>query len=226
MWLERGAAIAAGLAAAACGDVPTPEPQAQQEDLILPQAAMPVRYEDDTVHRQDADFAATGLRVLSPDFAVVDMAVRTQEAFMIERGGAVLDFVATTDGQTVLEEQFVLTADTGFSHPSIQAMDAPGYAVRTFRLAEGDQQRMLAVRTQLAEMRAQTPGRNQLELGAGIYGCLASGFDAPEALNLLVALRITPDGSFHPIVEEEAMKTAGTPLADVFWTPCEEKLAH
>ncbi|MEO0467435.1 MAG: hypothetical protein AAF216_12910 [Pseudomonadota bacterium] len=228
MWLEKGAAIAAGLAIAGCGDSSDLPDHTTNREPILPPAATPVRFEDDKTYRQDADFASggSGLQVLSPDFAVVDMAVRTQDAFQIEADGAVLDFAASTEGRLVLEERFTLVAETGLDHPRLEAMAAPGFAVRTFRLADADHERMLEVRRKLAEMRSETPGRNELSLGAGIYGCLAVGHDAPDDLNLLVALRITPDGDFHPIAQEEAMKTAGTPLADVFWTPCEENLAN
>jgi len=226
MWLERGAALATGMFTVACGD-PSPGSQGPPPgELILPPAALPVQYEARQTQSRDADYSSTGLRVLSPDFAVVDMAVRTQDAFQIRDGGAVLDFMASTDGVIVFEERFVLAAEPSFSHTSIDELAAPGFAVWTFRLAEVDRQRMLEVRTQLAEMRTQSPGRNQLDLGAGIYGCLAPGFDPPDALNLLVALRITPDGAFHPIMQEEALKTAGTPLADLFWTPCEEDVSN
>lgn len=226
MWRFKSAAMAIGLIIVGCGEGSSPAREQVPGELILPPDATPANFTEDNGHRQNMDYAAPGLRVLSSDFAVVDMAVRTQSAFQIKSGGAILELLASTQGHVLVEEDFVLKADTNFSHPTINALEQSGHTVSVFRLADVDQQRMLAVRNQLAEMRAETPGQNELQLGAAIDGCLMPGSAPPESLDMLVALRITPDGDFHPILEETANEAEGTPLSTLFWTPCEENLAN
>lgn len=226
MWRFKFAVVALSLVCAGCGEGSAPTSEPVPGELILPPDATPANFTEDNSHNQDTDYAAPGLRVLGSDFAVVDMAVRTQSAFQIKSGGAILELVASTQGNVLVEENFVLIADGGFSHPTINALEQSGHTVSVFRLADVDQQRMLAVRTQLADMRAETPGQNELQLGAAIDGCLMTGSEPPDSLDMLVALRIAPDGDFLSILEETAERATDTPLSSLFWTPCEENLSN
>lgn len=170
-----------------------------------------------------ADAAVAELQALSEEFAVVEMAARTQEAFRVDET-AVLIVQAYDDARQLrVDETFDLEDRGGIESAVLEANAQPGFAMHTFTLAEGDAPRMLALRQTLGAMKAASPGDNELSLNAYVSGCLKDPENRPEALKLSVFLRIRPDRDFFPFFSEQVLPASGPAYATSFWTPCEEK---
>ncbi|MCI4643449.1 MAG: hypothetical protein MRY64_01565 [Hyphomonadaceae bacterium] len=176
-----------------------------------------------TVDFEDtADAAVSELQGLSEEFAVVEMAARTQDAFRVNRS-AVFTVQAYDDQREMrVNESFDLKNMDRTDSPVLTAHEAPGFVIHTFTLAEDDASRILAVRQTLSRMKTAAPGENELSLNAYVTGCLKDPNNRPEDLKLSVFLRIRPDGDFFPFFSEQVLPASGPAYAASFWTPCEE----
>ena len=210
--------LAWGLAAAltACGGSEAPETANSEADrdggnLMLAD------------FEETAEAAVTELQSLSEEFAVVQMAARTQDAFRMNDGAIFTVQAYDHERELRVDERFDLEHTVATGSPVLAAHDTAGFAMQTFTLADSDRPRILAVRQTLANMKAAAPGENQLSLNAVVSGCLKDPANKPEDLKLSVFLKIRPDGDFFPFFSEQVLPSGGPGYAASFWTPCEEK---
>ncbi|MEM9738757.1 MAG: hypothetical protein AAF829_02740 [Pseudomonadota bacterium] len=204
-----GLAMALALTQAACGNSSSPEASADHRELSL---------------EESAEITAERLQALGEDFAVVEVAARTQEAFRISPHDARLMIsAADPNGVPMLDETFLLRPDRQIDSAYLRAETKSGYAISTFSLADDDADRILAVRQQLAELKAAAPGQNELNINAYVAGCLQAGYETPGALHLTFFLRIRPNEDFFPLFNEMELPNTGQDFQSGFWTPCSEK---
>ena len=211
------ACIAVGLVG--CGVQEDSNPAEASAPLIETSDLRPAS--DDTELEAAAEATADALQSLGDDFAVLELAARTQTAFQLRDNGAEVELRAIApDGRVAVEETFVLLATEPAQSAMLDTQAREGHAIRRFELDPADTARMRDVRRTLAELKASAPGQNQLGLNAVVHGCLAEGHEAPDALNLAIYLKTRPDEDFFPFVQEQALTMDDTPFAEQFWTPC------
>ena len=170
-----------------------------------------------------AEAAVAELQGLSEEFAVVELAARTQDAFEMDQSAVFIVQAYDHTRALRVDERFDLEPVSTPQSATLSAEAAPGFAMQAFALSEEDTPRILAVRQTLAGMKAAAPGGNQLSLNAFVTGCLKDPADKPAELKLSVFLKIRPDSDFFPFFSEQVLPASGPAFATSFWTPCEEK---
>ncbi|MEL6567837.1 MAG: hypothetical protein AAFQ22_05415 [Pseudomonadota bacterium] len=202
-------ALAMALSPIACGDTNSPAAVADSEALSL---------------EESAELTTQRLQALGEEFAVVEVAARVQDAFLVAPHEARLIISAADPGGVpVLDETFLLRPDRQIDSAFLQAETKPGFTMSTFSLAEEDAARILEVRQRLADLKAAAPGQNELNLNAYVTGCLQAGYETPDALRLTFFLRIRPEEDFFPLFNEMELPNTGQDFQSGFWTPCDEK---
>lgn len=209
--------LAMGLAMglAACGAAEDSPPE--QAAVEIPDGLVRADFSD------TAEAAIAELQGLSEEFAVVEMAARTQDAFEMDESAVFIVQAYDHTRQLRVDERFDLERVSAPDSEMLSEQDTPGFAMQAFTLAEADTPRILAVRHTLADMKAAAPGENQLSLNAFVTGCLKDPDDKPAELKLSVFLKIRPDSDFFPFFSEQVLPANGPAYATSFWTPCEEK---
>ena len=173
---------------------------------------------------ESAEIAAERVQALGEEFAVVEVAARTQSAFRVAPHEARLMISATDpEGIPVLDETFRLRPDGGIESAYLRAQTRTGYSMSTFSLAEEDGGRMLQLRQRLAALKAAAPGQNELNINAYVSGCLKEGYETPDVLRLTFFLRIRPNEEFFPLLSEMELPNTGRDFQSGFWNPCGEK---
>lgn len=204
-----GTGLALALALVACGDTGPPEAAADAPAMSI---------------EETAERTAERLQALGEEFAVVEVAARTQSAFRVAPDEARLMIsAADPEGVPVLDETFRLRPDDGIESAYLRAETRTGYSMSTFSLAEEDSGRMLQLRQRLAALKAAAPGENELSINAYVSGCLQEGFETPDALRLTFFLRIRPNEEFFPLLSEMELPNTGRDFQSGFWNPCGEK---
>jgi hypothetical protein len=211
----RYLAMCLAIGLAACGGAGN-EPR-QQAPVEIPDGLVRADFND------TAEAAVAELQGLSEEFSVVELAARTQDEFEMDEGAVFIVQAFDHTRALRVDERFDLEPVSAPGSAMLSEHDAPGFAMQAFALSEEDTQRILAVRQTLADMKAATPGENQLALNAIVTGCLKDPDEKPEDLKLSVFLKIRPDSDFFPFFSEQVLPASGPAYATSFWTPCEEK---
>lgn len=162
--------------------------------------------------------------VLDPsalDLSQIALAMRIPSVFVAREDGAYLQINVTNPRLGVdIAEEFALlkTADTGSAFLAGQAKE--GYTVWTYGTRPEDADRLRALSAELARLKAEAPGENELSFGAIAPGCWDEAAPTPASLKRTMYLRISPETDFELFVPEQEIGQGEMPGNESYWAAC------
>lgn len=163
--------------------------------------------------------------VLDPsalDLSDIAIAMRIPSAFVARDEGAYLQIYVLSPRLGVeIEEEFPLVLAEGVASAFLAAEAKPGFSIWAYETRPEDAARLTAISTELARLKAEAPGENELSFGAVAPGCWNETERTPESLRRTLYLRVVPEADFELFVPEQEIGQGDLPGHESFWAPCE-----
>jgi hypothetical protein len=156
------------------------------------------------------------------DLSKIALAMRIPSAFRADDDGAALQINLTSPRLGVdIAETFplVITADVESQFLTSQLKD--GFSIWTFGTRAEDSARLAALSAQVARLKVEAPGENELTFGALASGCWAEPEETPGSLARTLYIRVMPEDDFQVFVPEQVLAEADPAGIETFWGACE-----
>jgi len=140
------------------------------------------------------------------DLSEIALAMRIPSAFRADDDGAALQIKLTSPRLGVeIAETFplVITADVESLFLTRPLKD--GFSIWTFGTRAEDSARLAALSAQVARLRVEAPGENELTFGALASGCWAEPEETPGSLARTLYIRVMPEDDFQVFVPEQVL---------------------
>ena len=200
----------AALLLAACSpptEKPTPEaPLPVEESSPMTETAPPVPTLDPT----------------QLDLSKIALAMRIPSAFRAYDDGAYLQINVISPRLGVdLAEAFPLVTSEGFDSQFLATENKDGFTIWTYATRPEDAARLAALSAELARLKAEAPGENELNFGAVAPGCWNEPEQTPGSLARTLYIRVMPEEDFQVFVPEQVLTEGDLPGIESFWGACE-----
>jgi len=184
-----------------------------------PEAPLPV--EESSVMTETAPPVPT-LDPTQLDLSKIALAMRIPSAFRAYDDGAYLQINVISPRLGVdLAEAFPLVTFEGFDSQILATENKDGFTIWTYATRPEDAARLAALSAELARLKAEAPGENELNFGAVAPGCWNEPEQTPGSLARTLYIRVMPEEDFQVFVPEQVLTERDLPGIESFWGACE-----
>ena len=205
------AAAAAALLLSACS------PKAE-----TPAADAPLPLDESTSAAMEAEPEA----VLDPgalDLSKIALAMRIPSTFRAYEEGAYLQINVINPRLGIdIAENFPLVQTPETSSAVLASEAKDGFTVWTYGTKAEDTARLAALSAELARLKREAPGENELAFGAVAPGCWNEPEQTPGSLARTLYIRLSPEEDFIVLVPEEVVSQGVVPGTESFWGACKD----
>lgn len=171
---------------------------------------------------EDADAATPLLDPTALDFSRIALAMRIPTAFQAREEGAMLQINVTNERLGVnVAEEFPLVQTSEVTSPFLASEAREGYRIWTYGTRPEDGPLLQAISAELARLKREAPGENELSFGAVAPGCWNEASQTPESLRRTLYIRVSPEADFELFVPEQEVGKGELPGLESFWGACE-----
>jgi len=189
-------------------------------DPAAPEAALPV---EETSGLADQPAPAPPVDPTELDLSKIALAMRIPSAFRADDEGARLQINVVSPRLGVnIAETFPLVATSDTASPFLAGEAKEGFAVWTYGTRPEDAARLAALSAELARLKAEAPGENELTFGAVAPGCWNEPEQTPGSLARTLYIRVMPEEDFQIFVPEQVLTAGDLPGIESFWGACAE----
>jgi len=184
-----------------------------------PEAPLPV--EESSVMTETPPPAPT-LDPTQLDLSKIALAMRIPSTFRAYDDGAYLQINVISPRLGVdLAESFPLVTSEGFDSQFLATENKDGFTIWTYATRPEDAARLAALSAELARLKAEAPGENELNFGAVAPGCWNEPEQTPGSLARTLYIRVMPEEDFQVFVPEQVLTEGALPGIETFWGACE-----
>lgn len=170
----------------------------------------------------DAEAATPLLDPTALDFSRIALAMRIPTAFEAREEGALLQINVTNQRLGIdLAEEFPLVQTRDVTSPFLAAEAREGYRIWTYGTRPEDGPLLQAISAELARLKREAPGENELSFGAVAPGCWNEASQTPESLRRTLYIRVSPEADFELFVPEQEVGKGDLPGLESFWGACD-----
>lgn len=171
---------------------------------------------------EDAEAATPLLDPTALDFSRIALAMRIPTAFEAREEGALLQINVTNQRLGIdLAEEFPLVQTRDVTSPFLAAEAREGYRIWTYGTRPEDGPLLQAISAELARLKREAPGENELSFGAVAPGCWNEASQTPESLRRTLYIRVSPEADFELFVPEQEVGKGDLPGLESFWGACD-----
>ncbi|ABI78257.1 putative lipoprotein [Hyphomonas neptunium ATCC 15444] len=204
--------IAASALLAAC----SPSPPAEEGETLQAELTSPVETAEDAAEGASPTVDPTAL-----DFSRIALAMRIPAAFEAGEDGAYLQINVTNPRLSVdISEEFPLVQTREVTSPFLEAEAREGFRIWTYGTHSEDGPRLQAISGELARLKREAPGENELSFGAIAPGCWNEASQTPTSLKRTLYIRVSPEADFELFVPEQEIAQGDIPGTESFWAAC------
>nr|WP_290916833.1 hypothetical protein [Hyphomonas sp. 34-62-18] len=208
--------VAASAMLVACSPS-APAEKAEEGETLQAELTTPVEA------AEDAEAATPLLDPTALDFSRIALAMRIPTAFQAREEGATLQINVTNERLGVnVAEEFPLVQTSEVSSPFLASEAREGYRIWTYGTRPEDGPLLQAISAELARLKREAPGENELSFGAIAPGCWNETSQTPESLRRTLYIRVSPDADFELFVPEQEVGKGELPGLESFWAACED----
>lgn len=183
-----------------------------------PEAPLPV--EETSVMTETAPPVPT-LDPTQLDLSKIALAMRIPSTFRAYDDGAYLQINVTSPRLGVnIAESFPLVTSEGFDSQFLATENKDGFTIWTYATRPEDAARLAALSAELARLKAEAPGENELNFGAVAPGCWNEPEQTPGSLARTLYIRVMPEEDFQVFVPEQVLTEGDLPGIESFWGAC------
>ncbi|PKP80588.1 MAG: hypothetical protein CVT79_15020 [Alphaproteobacteria bacterium HGW-Alphaproteobacteria-18] len=204
------------IAASACLAACSPSAPVEEGETLQAQLTSPVEAASD-----EADTASAAIDPSALDFSRIALAMRIPAAFEARQEGAYLHINVTNERLGVdLSEEFPLIQTSEVTSPFLDAEAREGFRIWTYGMRPEDGPLLQAISGELARLKREAPGENELNLGATAPGCWNEASQSPGSLKRTLYIRVSPEADFELFVPEQDIGQGELPGMESFWAAC------
>ncbi|MFN4185959.1 MAG: hypothetical protein ACK4M6_14370 [Hyphomonas sp.] len=204
--------IAASALLAAC----SPSPPVEEGETLQAELTSPL----ESVQEAAGD-AAPMIDPTALDLSRIALAMRIPAAFEAREDGAYLQINVTNPRLGVdIAEDFPLVQTSEVTSPFLAAEVREGYRIWTYGTRNEDGPLLQAISGELARLKREAPGENELSFGAIAPGCWKEAAQTPASLKRTLYIRVSPEADFELFVPEEEIGQGDMAGIDSFWAAC------
>lgn len=204
------AALAAALLLAAC----SPKPETPAGDTLPIDESKPATMEPEPA------------AVLDPgalDLSKIALAMRIPSTFRANAEGAYLQINVINPRLGVdIAESFALVQTQETGSPALAREAKDGFTIWTYGMRPEDAEILGALSAELARLKREAPGENELAFGAIAPGCWNEKEQTPGSLARTLYIRVVPEQDFQVLVPEEVVSQGWIAGTESFWGACKE----
>lgn len=155
------------------------------------------------------------------DLSRIALAMRIPAAFEAREDGAYLQINVTNPRLGInLSEEFPLVQTGEVTSPFLAAEAREGYRIWTYGTRSEDGPLLQAISGELARLKREAPGENELSFGAIAPGCWNEATQTPDSLRRTLYIRVTPEADFELFVPEQEITQGDIAGMESFWAAC------
>lgn len=212
--MMRYLVIAVSALAAAC----SPSPPAEEGETLQAELTSPVEVAEEA----SAD-AAPALDPAALDLSGIALAMRIPAVFDAREEGALLFINVTNPRLDVnIAEEFPLRQTSDVQSAFLDGEAREGFRIWTYATRPEDAPALQAISGELARLKAEAPGENELSFGAIAPGCWNEPSQTATSLKRTLYLRVSPETDFQLFIPEQELTKESMRDTDNFWAPCNE----
>jgi hypothetical protein len=157
------------------------------------------------------------------DLSQIALAMRIPSAFRAYDDGAALQINLISPRLGVdIAENFPLVITRDVESPFLTSELKDGFSIWTFGTRAEDSTRLAALSAEVARLKVEAPGENELTFGALAPGCWAEPEQTPGSLARTLYIRVVPTDDFQVFVPEQVLAEGDIPGIETYWGACEE----
>lgn len=185
-----------------------------------PPTEPPLQLEEPGV-RADAGDPQPNVDPTQLDLSKIALAMRIPSTFRAYDDGAYLQINVISPRLGVdLAEAFPLVSSEGFDSQFLATENKDGFTIWTYATRPEDAGRLAALSAELARLKAEAPGENELTFGAIAPGCWNEPEQTPGSLARTLYIRVMPEEDFQVFVPEQVLTEGDLPGIETFWGAC------
>lgn len=188
-----------------------------------PEAAEPLTIESpEPPQASEEDFEAP----LDPgalDLSRIALAMRIPSTFRAYEEGAYLQINVISPRLGIdYAENFPLEQTAGTESAFLKSEARDGYTIWTYGPKAENADMLMALSAELARLKREAPGENELSFGVIAPGCWNEPEQTPGSLARTLYIRVVPEEDFMVLVPEQVVAQGQVPGTESFWGACSE----
>ncbi len=157
------------------------------------------------------------------DLSKIALAMRIPSTFRAYDDGAYLQINLINPRLGVdIAEEFALDAKEGSDSPFLASEAREGFTMWSYATMPEDAERLRALSLEVARLKQEAPGENELTFGAVAPGCWNEPEATPTSLARTLYIRVLPEEDFQVFVPELELTKDAIPGIESFWGACAE----
>jgi hypothetical protein len=164
--------------------------------------------------------------VLDPgalDLSKIALAMRIPSTFRAYEEGAYLQINVINPRLGIdIAENFALVQTPETSSAVLASEAKDGFTVWTYGTKAEDTARLAGLSAELARLKREAPGENELAFGAVAPGCWNEPEQTPGSLARTLYIRLSPEEDFIVLVPEQVVSQGAVPGTESFWGACKD----
>jgi hypothetical protein len=164
--------------------------------------------------------------VLDPgalDLSKIALAMRIPSTFRAYEEGAYLQINVINPRLGIdIAENFALVQTPETSSAVLASEAKDGFTVWTYGTKAEDTARLAELSAELARLKREAPGENELAFGAVAPGCWNEPEQTPGSLARTLYIRLSPEEDFIVLVPEQVVSQGAVPGTESFWGACKD----
>lgn len=156
------------------------------------------------------------------DLSKIALAMRIPSSFRAYDDGAHLQINLINPSLGIdIAESFALQSFTGTgASPFLESELKDGFSMWTYATVPEDAERLRALSLEVARLKVESPGNNELTFGAVAPGCWNEKEATPTSLARTLYIRVLPEEDFQVFVPELNLTKDQLPGIESFWAAC------
>lgn len=156
------------------------------------------------------------------DLSKISLAMRIPSTFRARSDGALLQINVINPRLGVdIAETFALVATSESGSPFLAREARDGFTIWTYGTKPEDAQRLATLSAELARLKREAPGENELAFGAVAPGCWNEPEQTPGSLARTLYIRLVPEEDYQVLVPEQVVAQGAVPGTESFWGACQ-----
>ena len=157
------------------------------------------------------------------DLSRIALAMRIPSSFQAYDDGAYLQINLISPRLGVdIAETFPLVSTSDVESPFLTSEARPDFTIWTYGTKPEDAARLAALSAEVARLKVEAPGENELTFGAVAPGCWKEAEQKPDSLARTLYIRVVPEEDFQIFVPEQVLAAGDIPGLESFWAACTE----
>ena len=195
----------------------SPSPAAEEGETLQAELSSPVETAE-----EDAGSAAPLVDPTALDFSRIALAMRIPAAFEAREEGAFLQINVINPRLGVdVSEEFPLVQTSEVASPFLDSEAREGFRIWTYGTRPEDGPLLQSISGELARLKREAPGENELSFGAIAPGCWNEASQTPTSLKRTLYIRVSPEADFELFVPEQEIGQGQMAGTESFWAACD-----